>query len=44
MLIVSAEPYRKGGMDADSLATWYGRHGFVTIQDEPRIMARACHG
>lgn len=40
VLLLSPEP-EDDGMPIDALAAWYSRLGFVTIQDEPMLMARA---
>ena len=41
-LLVQVNPYDNtdDDMDRDALAQWYGRLGFVEIQDEPRLMVR----
>lgn len=38
-LILECRPY-EDGIDEKSLEALYKRHGFVTIQDEPKLMTR----
>jgi len=39
VLLLEAKPF-DDGMNEDQLMRWYGRFGFIRIQDEPVLMAR----
>jgi hypothetical protein len=39
-LLVVVEPFADEPMGLEALSAWYARHGFVSIQASPRVMAR----
>jgi hypothetical protein len=39
-LILECRPFDDSEIDADSLEALYKRHGFIKIQDEPKLMTR----